>query len=245
MRTGPARHLTGSVTRRHPAMLGYYPADSLLLIVLTPIAEADAVQVRLVARTDFHVPDDQRSHTLRAAAQVCTRENATAALAVIIDSALIPDPTDLLRAHRRLATDLHRELTAVDVQLASAWATPAIERDAPWWDLLDPGIRGVIADPDASVIAAAQVLEGNPIYRSRAEIAGLVEPDPALLRTVSLLLPSADTLPRCVVDDSVDVVCAMIERLLVHIDAVAAGIPLTAADVAELGMALRDKRVRD
>ncbi|OXR40289.1 hypothetical protein B7C42_07627 [Nocardia cerradoensis] len=223
-----------------PALLGFYPVDSLVVALLERRPPADEVCVKVVARHDLHISDSRLTAVVTQLADVAANENASAVLVLVVDSTAQPASTPPGR-HPHTLEVLDRALTTRGVVLASAWATRVIEAGAPWWSLPDATESGVVPDPDATTLAATFVVAGHPINRSRQELTRLIEPDPALADRVRALLP-ADTGIRTQCEPSE--ITATVATVVEHIDTLAAGSTLTPADMAALAAALRTAAVR-
>lgn len=223
-----------------PVLLGFYPVDSLVVALLERRPPADEVCVKVVARHDLHTSDSRLTAVVTQLAGVAANENASAVLALVVDSAAQPASAPHHR-HTHALDNLDRALTARGVVLASAWATRVIEAGAPWWSLPDATESGVVPDPDASALAATVVVAGHPIRRSREELTRLIEPDPALADQVRALLPAdTDLRTQCASSE----IAADVATVVAHIDTLAAGARLTPADMAALAVALRTASVR-
>ncbi|MBV7701700.1 DUF4192 domain-containing protein [Nocardia nova] len=223
-----------------PALLGFYPVDSLVVALLERRPFADEVCIKVVARHDLRISDKQLAGVVTQLADVAANENASAVLVLIVDSTAQPASAPPSR-HTHTVEILDRALTSRGVVLASAWATRVIEAGAPWWSLLDATESGVVPDPDASALAATFVAAGHPIRRSRAELTRLIEPDQAMAdRVRALLAADAGTRTQGAPSEITDTVATVVA----HVDALAAGSGLTPADMAGLAVALRTAAVR-
>ncbi|WP_290054644.1 DUF4192 domain-containing protein, partial [Nocardia nova] len=218
-----------------PALLGFYPVDSLVVALLERRPPADEVCIKVVARHDLSISDKRLTAVVTQLADLAAHENASAVLVLLVDSTAQPASAPHDR-HTHILDILDRALTTRGVVLASAWATRVIEAGAPWWSLPDATESGVVPDPDASALAATVVVEGHPIHRSREELTRLIEPDPALAAQVHALLP-ADTGLRT--QRASSEITATVATVVAHVDALAAGAGLTPAEMAALAVALR------
>jgi len=143
-------------------------------------------------------------------------------------------------------------LTHFGAELVGAYAATEVAAGARWWSLMDRTLRGRVEDPETSVVTAAQVYAGKQILRSRGAVEELVRSDPVRQREVRGLIDAATA--------SADLEFSLgartgddrayhkrkLEQVLRQINNVAAGEPLLAVEVAELGLALfKDRLVRD
>nr|WP_244467432.1 DUF4192 family protein [Nocardia vulneris] len=131
-------------------MIGFPPRRSLVVLILRPVQDANAVLVDSVMRIDL---DQNDGHTpLQAAtvanciAKVTATEDRPAVLAVVV-------------------ADLARLLASSEIDLAAAWAVQAIESEQPWWTLIGSARAGILPDPARSTIA-----DGATVFASRAKL---------------------------------------------------------------------------
>lgn len=223
-----------------PAMLGFYPVDSVVVALLERRGPANHLCIKVVVRHDLRVSDARLTDAATRLAELAANENTAAVLVLVVDSTAQPAHAPHSE-HTHAVGILDRALTARGVVLGAAWATRVIEAGAPWWSLPDATESGVVPDPDASALAATVVVAGHPIHRSREELARLIEPDPGVADQVRALLPEVASLrTQRASGEITDTVAMVIE----HIDTLAAGSALTPADMAALAVALRTAAVR-
>lgn len=243
----------GELIAALPALLGYHPENSLILVSLGGPAHTE---LRTVLRHDLAFPpggddtvpmDDLVTMTavIDRYAQRLVAEDSTAAVAIVVDAA----GRARRHAHRDLIGALRLRLESSGVTLSAAFATAEIARGAAWFDVLEPRWTGTVADPDTSAVTAAQVYAGRQIRASRAEVEALVAADPERQAEVRALLRAAA--------ESADLEASLgaargdayhrrkLEEVLRQIGNLAGGEPLLAVELAELGMALRRTPVRD
>lgn len=255
-------HSPGDLIAAVPALLGFVPHRSLVLIMLDPSPSvpdtrhpADDDQsaiVRLVARVDLPEAEDRRSMIAIAnrLAHTATAINAAAAIAVLVDDRIQRDA----RPDRRLfqlATQLRRRLRADDVAFPAAWAVRSFDGDTVWRSVFEPDHHGIVADPIASPVAVAKVWHAYPIRRSRAELTDLLTPDAPMCAHVERALPAVaaranQRLTRAIEIDNPDSFSRMTLWQLMRV--IAGGFddePISAVGLAEVAVALRDSTVRD
>ncbi|ATL67416.1 DUF4192 domain-containing protein [Nocardia terpenica] len=240
-----------------PALLGFFPSDSIVVIMLNRIqdAEGEHLCVGTIARHDLNIPQTRLVKVVHHAAELCAAEGADGVLLVLVDSSAAAPGTfasgRLPSRHSTVTRDLGAALSANDIRLLGAWATTAIRLGSPWWNLLDTTETGMIPDPATSPITTESVFRGHQIHRSRTEMENLARVDHELSDRVRQLLP-ASTSSRArsaVVDETIAGIAenrrSAIESLVERIDAVASGSALTPTEFTDCALALRDITVRD
>ena len=153
-----------------PGLLGFHPADSLVLVTFS---HRDRYRLGPTVRVDLPAPGGRRElvHQLRGALD----QNEVVAVASVVVGGGNADPPDL--PHRELARVLADELSTMGVRLVhSAWV-PAIVHDVTWWCYEDHECTGQVHDPRTSTLAVLQTVEGVVTHDSRADMAGLLAPD--------------------------------------------------------------------
>ena len=223
----------GALIAALPAMLGFVPEQSMVLVTVDRGGLGCAVRADLT--------DDG----LSAARQMCEVAATSApevAVLVIVDEA---------GAMCRLCNDEYRMLTAevqtaLDAHGVVLWAAHVVNRVAEGgrWHCADGcGNSGTVDDPSSSPLAAAAVLDGRRLYGRRDELVDVVAvTDTERAQGMCALIEAAahdggsrpDTAARGDVE---------------HVMATAAehsrSGALTDADVARIACALADPRVRD
>ncbi|WP_280245051.1 DUF4192 domain-containing protein, partial [Nocardia abscessus] len=176
----------GELIAAVPAMLGFTPERSVVVLVLRP-GTADGAIVDAVVRFDLDSPGGRRVRgaTLAAAvARICAHDEAAEVLAVVVDDRAVEPEAGADRhgcgggRFDVLVGSLGRRLAAGDIALGGVWAVRAIFAGQRWWALVGPERRGVLRDPAASLVALTHVLDGRPIRGSRSELTALVAMDP-------------------------------------------------------------------
>ncbi|MEE2032781.1 DUF4192 domain-containing protein [Rhodococcus chondri] len=178
----------GELLAAVPAMLGFRPCRSILVLSLTPTAlpprgpgRVDSIGV--VMRHDLLLPGDdgQVPPPMREAfdrfGAVCSREGADSVLVLLVDDRLEYPFAPAVNSARQLVEDLTDRLGLFGIGIAGVHAIPEINCGEEWFT---PGgeVGGVLPDPGASLVAAARVFGGNPIHRSRSELENLLAPYP-------------------------------------------------------------------
>lgn len=166
-----------------PAMLGFIPEDSLVVVTL-----ADGL-VETILRRDLYGLDDTDDAAFRALAEVLGPGSADAVIAVVISADL----------HERRAGDIIRRLAKhLEHQGISLIAGHTVDRVGPdgWWRCYDGcGAGGPVDDPECSPLTAAAVLAGRTVHRRREDLEALIAPTDSR-RTAALAMSLRRPLPR-------------------------------------------------
>jgi hypothetical protein len=150
----------GDVLRSLPALIGFHPADSLVLLAIHGTAP-------VVFRTH---PDGCDSR-LRALWTMLLDQRQSAETTALIAVTVAPDMdthTDLIHTIRRLAD-------SDDVPLIAAVWTERIAAGRPWRSYLDPN-TGVVGDPDTAPATTHAIYAGKQIHPSRDAVAATLAP---------------------------------------------------------------------
>ncbi|WP_405161550.1 DUF4192 domain-containing protein [Nocardia sp. NBC_01499] len=252
----------GDLVAAVPAMLGFVPERSLLVVVLTDSAcepQIGSAFVSAVLRFDLELPaeftGDLAEIIANAVIRICDSADSTEVLAVIVDDRVTTPPPPWVTAEPQanvaLITALAQHLDDAEIGLVGGWATAAIESGQLWWSVLGDRDQGAIPDPETSVAAVALSGVDNQVFASRAELVALVELDPEKAEQVGRSLPSARaTVQRRyaakLLDGDPDGGTRWaLKRVLKVIAALDSGCLPTDYRAAELAVILADRRVRD
>lgn len=238
-----------------PAMLGFRPERSLVLAVLcVEDGEPGGAVVDLVVRFDLVDQALGRAvdtaTTAAAAARVCARPGVVGVLAVIVDDRPGAGGPSGRASHPVLA-ELERLLAGRGVPVRGAWAVSAIEPGRTWYSVSGPRHGGSVPDPAASPVTLSHVLGGRQIRRGRSELTDLVAVDPeARERVTAEIAGAADRAHDRYVaaargGDALGYSRRALEQVLWQIANVDSGARLSARELADIAVALRDRRVRD
>lgn len=253
----------GDLIAAVPAMLGFLPARSLIVLSLASDAGggrdgARSATVGAVMRHDLILPpgeDDPVPAAMRDVfdrfGALCDREGADAVLVVLVDDRLDHPDAPAVAAACRLLDDFAVRLDRRGVRIAGAHAVSEVACGRTWFALVG-GARGTVPDPQASPVAAARVFEGGAIRRSRAELADLLTPLPMPGR-----MQVADHIDEAI--DARDLAYELavraggrdradrqeLEAVLAHIARHDDGAELLAPELAELAVLLSNSTVRD
>lgn len=223
----------GAMIAALPAVLGFVPERSLILVTL------ELGELGCVMRVDL---SDDLPTTLEHLAEVAAANGPDAAIAVIVDDD---------GASCRICMDEHGELAAIladvlaihGIDLLGSYVVDRLEAQGRWCCLSDYSRTGTLEDPMSTPMAAAAVLDGRRLYARRAELADVVAvTDPRRTAALSATMPLAghDGGQRPDEDARADV-----EHALAAARGLPAGPTLGDVDLTRLGWALTDPRVRD
>jgi hypothetical protein len=228
----PSLECPGKLIAAIPAVLGFVPVQSLVLLTV-----ADG-EMGAVLRSDL--PD--APERLTQFAELASSSGAEGAIAVIVDDkgagcAMCADE------HRALAKSLTDELAHHGVELIAAHVVSEVAAGARWYCVDGCGSSGVVEDPSSSPTAVAAVLDGRRLYRRREELVAVVATaDPAHTAALARVIAQADN-PTGTRSDSQ--VRGDIEHALACAEQNHRGHPPTDEQVTRLALALTDARVRD
>ncbi|MFD9702144.1 DUF4192 domain-containing protein [Lentzea sp. NPDC059081] len=173
-------HDAGDLYAAIPHLMGFHPADSLVVLVLRE------GMVSMTMRVDLPRP----RHRGFLAAQLQTpllEQGAADVILVVVCAPSEHMPEEL--PHEPLVTALRNTLGGVGIDVVDAVWLPACEKDARWLCYLDVDCHGTLPDPRLSAVAAATAHDGNVTFESRAALAAIAALDPpeALERRSALL----------------------------------------------------------
>ena len=222
----------GALIAALPAVLGFVPENSLVLVSL------DGGELGSVLRVDLSEELVARMGHL---VEVAAAAEPEAAIAVIVDEKGAHCPS-CNEEHRQLCEALTEALSQHDIEL---WAAHVVDRVAVGgrWHCADGcGANGPVEDPLASPLAAAAVLDGRRLYPRRADLQAVIAVDPsrcgeladALERQAAGRRADRGRCPRRDVEDAI-AAAARVGR----------GEALPDSQVVRVGCALRDVEVRD
>ncbi|MEY8017063.1 DUF4192 domain-containing protein [Mycobacterium servetii] len=227
----------GALIAALPAVLGFVPENSLVLVAL------DGGELGSVLRVDL---SEKLIDRIAHLAEVAASAEPEAAVAVVVDEAgaRCPGCND---EYRQLCAALTDALSEHNIEL---WAAHVVDRVAAGgrWHCVDGcGAVGVVDDPSASPLAAAAVLDGRRLYPRRADLQAVIAiENPRRTGELTELL-SREAAARDVAHRGDPTGCSRrdVERALAAAARVAEGLPLPEAELARLGCALSDVQVRD
>ncbi|MBU9764680.1 DUF4192 domain-containing protein [Mycobacterium sp. TNTM28] len=224
----------GALIAALPAVLGFVPHNSLVLVTL------DRGELGCVLRADL---DDEMTDRVERLAELAAMAGADAVIAVIVDEA-----STGCRAcddrYGELASILELALSADGVELYAAHVVDQVALGGHWHCADGCGAEGQVEDPAASPLAAAAVLDGRRLYASREELLQVIEPDPvaggSMARELATVAGRSAAVERSDVDVRRDVEAAITAALRL-----ADGAVPDSAELVRLGDSLTDPRIRD
>jgi hypothetical protein len=227
----------GALIAALPAVLGFVPENSLVLVSL------DGGELGAVMRVDL---SDDLTDRVGHLAEIAAAAGPDAAIAVIVDAdgAHCPGCND---EHRELCAELAEALSQYDIELWAAHVVDRVARGGRWHCVDGCGCGGAVEDPSASPMAAAAVLDGRRLYARRADLQAVIAADDparsdgladALRRQAATREPAHRADPAGCGRRDVETAMAAASR-------VAGGQSLGDVELAELGCALTDPQVRD
>lgn len=217
-----------------PAILGFVPEKSLVLVT--------AVQGEMGAVLRADLCAEESGDSLSHLAELAAASRAEIAIAVIVDDegAACQMCAD---EYRDLARELAVELARSDVELCAAHVVDKVAAGGRWYCADGCGNSGAVADPAASPIAAAAVLDGRRLYARRSELVAVVAPvDLERSAALARAIGQAGAIDLHRPDEHAR---RDIEHALVCAEQIGGGHPLADGQLVRLALALTDPRVRD
>ncbi len=227
----------GTLIAALPAVLGFVPAQSLILVAI------DRGQMGAVMRVDL---SDDVEGALPQLAEVAATSGADAVVAVIVDAKGAGCPTCNAK-YRDLGDDLDDALTMRDITLLDVHLVDVIGAGGRWHCVDGCGAGGRLDDPASSPLAMAAVLDGRRLYGTREDLAAVIavadEQQRATVAGGIEQLALGGTAERA--EDPEGCSRRSVQDVLAAVHGVAAGSSLGHAEIAALGYALSDVIVRD
>ncbi|MCA4727222.1 DUF4192 domain-containing protein [Mycolicibacterium fortuitum] len=220
-------HVLGNIVRNIVAVLGFVPAESLILVLVRGGA------LDSVMRMDLR--DAATDGAAVRLAQLVDRQAADGVVVVVVSEKAAACTAGAERV-RAMVGDVESELERRGYPLYDAVMVDRVEAGGHWSCIDDNAIAGVLEDPASSELAAAVVAAGQRMFDSRAELEEFVAVDVERVAAVVPLL--GEVRP---VEDVATSVRAAVDAMRLMAD----GEDLTDAALAEVGASLVDVRVRD
>ncbi|GBG35805.1 DUF4192 domain-containing protein [Mycobacterium montefiorense] len=227
----------GALVAALPAVLGFVPENSLVLVSL------DGGELEAVLRVDLcEELADRVGHLVEVAA--AAEPEAVIVVIVNDEGADCPRCND---EYRQLCAMLAEMLAEYNIELWAAHVVDRVARGGRWHCVDGCGASGTVDDPSASPLAAAAVLEGRRLYGRRADLQAVVAiEDPARSAALAgVLTRQAATRAQAHRTDPAGCSRRDVEAALTAVGRVGAGRSLSNAELAALGCALNDVAVRD
>ncbi len=222
-----------------PAVLGFVPEDSLVLVTI-----ADG-ELGAVLRIDL---PGENIEAVRELAEVAAVAGADVAIAVIVDAdgaecRLCADE------YRMLAQLLSDDLAEYGVELIASHVVDVVAAGGQWYCADGCGMSGRVADPTASPVALAAVLDGRRLYPRRSDLLAVVAPtDPDRAAGLARRLAQEGRRPAAPMAGSAGAdaqVRSAVNHALRCTDHIQDGCPLDDDDLVALARALMVPQVRD
>ena len=160
----------GEIIAGIPAVIGFPPVDSFVVITLRVVA--DRLWLSGALRADLPEPRDG-PELIQQLGLVAITNEADGVVPVVVGG--VGCPSDL--PHRWLVELLAREMVELDIPVSHAAWVPTIEQDVTWWCYENDECTGQLPDPRSTSFAAVHALAGVVGYASRAEMAAHLAPD--------------------------------------------------------------------
>ncbi|MEV0359813.1 DUF4192 domain-containing protein [Nocardia sp. NPDC050697] len=243
----------GALLASMPAMVGFPPERSLVIVVLRapgggPPVPRGTARVDAVVRFDL---ETERGAALPAdAVAECVADlqgpgPVEQIVAVVVDERGQPERGSALVA------ELAEHLGAAGLVLGAAYSLPGFTAGAPWRNLLDPAAAGTLPDPADSPVAFGHVLSGLPLRGSRTELTDMVAAAPELAAAVERELEVVAAATRADYADAVrrgapvEYSRRTAEFVLWQVSVLESGAEPQPRELARIAVALRDRPVRD
>jgi len=227
----------GALIAALPAVLGFVPENSLVLVSLA------GGELGSVLRVDL---SEELADGVGHLADVAAAAGPEAAIAVIVDAEGAHCPR-CNEEYQHLCEVLTEALSEHDIEL---WAAHVVDRVALGgrWRCVDGcGSAGAVDDPSASPLAAAAVLDGRRLYPRRADLQAVIAVDERAQRAELVIAVTQQAAAREVAQGADPAGCSRrdVENAMAAAARVPGGHSLSDAELAELGCALADAQVRD
>lgn len=253
---------TGDLIAAIPAMLGFTPSRSLLLICLDGRI-GENLTIGTVMRHDLSFPDPdvtlrtvgtvgtvsmEMADVIDRFAAVCMRDEVRAAIAVVVDDGTNTS-VEAGRGDARyqaLGSRLEDRLQARGTHLLDTFLTENIAQGCAWISLTEPRERGTVSDPRSSAVTLAYVLGGRAMLESREALAEMLQPsDTELSRQVRAGMAAAREADMPSERTSIERILQEIGRWEQSPLDQPRSLEISAVQIAEFGVALTRLMVRD
>ncbi len=226
----------GALIAALPAILGFVPEKSLVLVSL----EGGGMGSVLRADLSEDLPD-----RIEQLAEVAAAARPDAAIVVLVDNEGAQCPV-CNEEYRELCDALSDALARYGIRRYAAHVVDRVAAGGRWHCVDGCGAGGPIDDPAASPLAAAAVLEGRRLYARRADLQAVIASDPARSAALAAAVEKAAKARAAACEaDPAGRSRRDIELAMDAAARVIDGQGLGDAEVALLGCALVDVRVRD
>jgi hypothetical protein len=224
-----------------PHLLGFHPADSLVVVGLQGSSEAT---ISVVLRSDLPPPSDVRALAEYLLVPL-TQHGSTAAVMIVVGGVEEAPADDL--PHQELLARCESVLIGGGFPVVHQLWTPDTAGGRRWHCYDEFDCTGIVPDPANSKLAATAAEAGMITYDRREDMVATLEPEPDEVlarRSASLDLLADKAEPDTTEPD--DSTRTRLHVVQSAIDAVGATAPtLSDNDVIQLSAALADHRIRD
>lgn len=217
----------GAVIEQLLGLLGFRPVESLVVVAVRRGV------VRCVMRLD--IADALSGDAPGRFAELVASNGADGAVAVFVSAESVSCPMCASQFEDSAAA-LAGALDRHGVALLDAVVVDRVEAGGRWHCLDRCGKSGVLNDPSASLAATAAVVSGRRMYGSREELVAVVAPDGERAAALAPLLAQ---------QRAVDSVAVAVRAAVAAVRRMAGGEVLSDDELAGVGAALVDVRVRD
>ncbi|XVV02467.1 DUF4192 domain-containing protein [Actinosynnema sp. CA-248983] len=229
-----------------PSLLGFYPTDSLVVVVLTG---PDHNHVVMTLRLDLPSAEHRRSIAVQLLDILRQHDDAAVLLVVIGHRDEQPEPPSDPPPQRDLVQTVSDAMRRLALPVTHRLWTPAISAGVRWQCYDDPACTGVLPSPDQTTLGAESVAAGWVTYENRSELANLLTPDDerALARRATRIERLLAKQPADIeLSHTDEVISRSLRQLLGAVDAMRRGtFTPSDANVARLAVALTDHVARD
>lgn len=156
-----------------PHLLGFYPAESLVIVTMYEHLGGKA-QLGPTLRADLPTAEEYEEFVSYLVAGL--HPMRADALMLFVVTGTGTGCVDSL-PHGGLVGQLTDALDMVRTPVEHALWTPGIRHGAEWISYLTPGLRGTVGDPRASVLGAALATQGSAPFASRDALRALIAPE--------------------------------------------------------------------
>ena len=209
-------------------VLGFPPVKSLVLMT---VQDGD---LGCVMRVDLG--EAAQSGAVDRLAKLAVRNGADEVIAVIVSDEAASCPI-CGEQFRDMSRELSEALARHGARLRGGFVVDRIEAGDRWHCVDNCGASGVLNDPAASVMAAAAVVAGRRMYKDRGELKASVAVDFERAAALAPLLNGGGGV--------VDCVAVSVREAVAAVRRMATGEMLSDTELAGVGAALADVRVRD
>lgn len=227
----------GELIASIPTLLGFHPVDSLVVLGQRG---PRATELRLVLRSDLP-PPHQFQDLVDQLVLPLVQHGATGVTMVVVGGEG-RSPNDTL-PQQELMAHCDAAFTADRMPVVHQLWTPDTRAGSRWHCYDDADCTGLLPEPDHTELAVAAAELGLTVYRSRDDVAAVLDPDPpdVLARRSDLLTRASET-----TEPGSDPPADGLATVLSAIEAAGTGPPdLADEDVIRLIRALSDHAVRD